>query len=87
VAFFESKGLPSVGILSSGFAAQASYQAKSLGCEDAVSLFVAHPISDATPAEMDAKADSVFEYMVKGLADATPPKQIIDPSEGAECGT
>ncbi len=37
------------------FAAEASYQAKALGCEDAVSLFVKHPVSDATPEELISK--------------------------------
>lgn len=89
MAHFESKGLPSVGILTTGFAPQAAYQAKSLGCEDAVSLFVKHPISDATPEEMISKADSVYENMVKGLKDVTPPRQVVETADvdTAECGT
>ncbi len=85
MAHFESKGLPSVGILTTGFASQgcvdvffgfsealnlfftsfvtcsfvfateAAYQAKALGCEDAVSLFVKHPVSDATPEDLISK--------------------------------
>jgi hypothetical protein len=92
VAHFESMGLPSVGILTTGFASQgcvhvffgfsealnlfftsfvtftfvfateAAYQAKALGCEDAVSLFVKHPVSDATPEDLISKVLDGFGF-------------------------
>ena len=40
---------------------KAQYQAKALGLEDAPRVFVQHPISDQTPAQLHAKADAVFE--------------------------
>ena len=67
VATFEKYGLASVALLSSGFALQAEHQATSLGLDACRRLFVQHPISDATSAELVAKADSVYDAMVSCL--------------------
>jgi len=48
MAALEKAGVISVGLLSSGFVAQARYQAAKLGFEDAAQVFVAHPVSDQT---------------------------------------
>lgn len=66
-AFFESKGIPSVALVSDAFKPQAQYQAKALGLEDAPRVFVQHPISDQTPAQLHAKADAVFEKVAEAL--------------------
>ena len=50
-------GVPSVAIVSTGFATQAIFQAESLGCTepDKHIVLAEHPISDATPAELASK--------------------------------
>ena len=64
----EALGVPSVGIVSSGFAQQSAVQAASLGCEAAFRVFVQHPISDQTPAQMAAKARDCFDDVQRALA-------------------
>eukprot|EP00051_Salpingoeca_urceolata_P032120 m.14357 g.14357 ORF g.14357 m.14357 type:complete len:95 (+) comp4786_c0_seq1:1606-1890(+) len=91
VAFFESKGLPSVAVLSDAFQPQAAYQAQKLGLQATVRLFVKHPISDQTPAQMHAKADVVYGDVVDALT--TQPVEIDDsavaaaPAAEPECAT
>ena len=65
--WFELRGKPSVAIASSEFMDAAATQAKALGMKDARCVFVAHPIQDATDAEMTDKADTVFEQLMKAL--------------------
>jgi len=66
-AFFESKGIPSVALVSDAFKPQAQYQAKALGLEEAARVFVAHPISDQTVAQLHAKAEAAFEQVAEAL--------------------
>ena len=69
--WFEIQGLPSVFIASSVFADAAAGQARALGMEDVRSVFVPHPIQDATDAEMRAKADAVADAVLRAITDAT----------------
>ena len=48
---------------------QAEYQALSLGLEACRRLFVQHPISDATPAEIVIKADGVYDEASADVTD------------------
>mmetsp|Transcript_64085 Transcript_64085/g.151614 ORF Transcript_64085/g.151614 Transcript_64085/m.151614 type:complete len:100 (+) Transcript_64085:1276-1575(+) len=66
-AALENKGIPTVAVLSLGFVTQAKYQAEMLGLEQAVAVFVKHPISNATADEMVAKGRDVFPLVLRGL--------------------
>jgi hypothetical protein len=59
--------MPSVSIASSVFADAATTQAEALGMTDARRVFVAHPIQDATEAEMFEKAEAVIDQVVEAL--------------------
>ena len=67
-ARLEAAGVPSVAIVSSGFAAQSAAQAASLGCAGALCAFVPHPISDQTPAQLAAKGRACFDDVRRALA-------------------
>lgn len=67
--YFELNGKPSVTIASSEFEDAARTQAAALGMEGARRVFVAHPIQDATDAEMQAKADAVVDAVLAALTD------------------
>ena len=54
-------------IASSEFRDAAATQAKALGMLDARCVFVAHPIQDATDAEMREKAEQVVDQVVDAL--------------------
>jgi len=56
-----------VTVASEEFESAATTQAEALGLPDAQRVFVKHPIQDATDDEMRAKADDVFEFIVKAL--------------------
>jgi hypothetical protein len=68
--WFEIQGKPSVSLASTEFRDAAQVQADALGLTDARCVFVAHPIQDATDAEMRAKAEAVIDQVVAALADA-----------------
>lgn len=68
--YFELQGKPAVTIASSEFEDAARTQALALGMEDARRVFVAHPIQDATDAEMQAKADAVVDAVLAALISA-----------------
>ena len=65
--WFEIQGKPSVSIASTEFVDAAATQAAALGMKDARCVFVAHPIQDATDAEMKAKAEAVINQLVEAL--------------------
>ncbi len=66
--WFETQGKPSVSIASTEFIDAAATQAVALGMEDAHCVFVAHPIQDATDAEMQAKADAIIDQLMESLS-------------------
>jgi len=65
--FFESQGIPCVALISSEFKGQAVYQAGQLGMSNAVRLFVPHPISDCTRAQLEEKADAVIDRAIYSI--------------------
>ncbi|MCB1686826.1 MAG: hypothetical protein KDI31_20150 [Pseudomonadales bacterium] len=66
--WFEIQGKPAVSIASSEFREAAQVQADALGMSDAHCVFVAHPIQDATDAEMQEKADAVIDEVIRALS-------------------
>lgn len=78
VAHFESKGLPSVGVLTTAFKSQARYQAAMLNFPECPHVFVPHPISDQTPAQLDGKADGSAVAVLGWLLDGPPPPDQDD---------
>lgn len=67
--WFEIQGIPAVAIASSEFAQAAEAQRAALGMNGARYATVAHPIQDATDAEMREKASDVFEKVVSALTE------------------
>ncbi len=65
--WFELQGKPTVAIASDAFVDAAATQAEALGMQEAACVFVAHPIQDATQAEMRARADTVLEQLIDAL--------------------
>ena len=65
--WFEIQGIPAVTVASEEFETAAATQAEALGLPEAQRVFVKHPIQDATDDEMRAKADDVFDHIVKSL--------------------
>ncbi len=60
--------MPAVSLASIEFKEAAQVQADALGMADARCVFVAHPIQDATDAEMQQKADAIVEEVVTALS-------------------
>jgi len=67
----EEKGIPSVPLATSEFRTAARVQASRLGRPDLDAVFVAHPIQDQTPAEIEERADAVIEEVVSRLTRAS----------------
>jgi len=65
--WFETNAKPSVVIASHVFEGAALAQARALGLSEARTVFVPHPIQDATDDEMRAKADAIVERVVAAL--------------------
>lgn len=67
----ESAGIPTVGLYSSAFSRQAAFQAAKLGLTEVPPcVYVAHPISDQTPSQLQAKASAAFDAVVAALVNA-----------------
>ena len=60
--------MPSVAIASTEFADAAETQADALGMSDAKRVLVQHPIQDANPAQMCAKADAIVDEVIAALS-------------------
>ena len=54
-------------IASTEFVDAAATQAAALGMKGARCVFVAHPIQDATDAEMERKADAIIAQVIEAL--------------------
>ena len=63
---FDSRGIPGVSIVTTGFTDAVESQAKALGFEPAV-LFVPHPIQNRTAEELNKIADDAIEPALKLL--------------------
>ena len=72
-----ASGIPAVGIVSTGFATQAIYQAQALGMAhpDKHIVLAEHPISDATEAELRERADGLYADLVRQLTTDGPTSQ------------
>ena len=66
IADLESRGIPGVGVASTGFIQAAAAQSQSLGFDPAM-VFVAHPIQDRSDAEMRALADRALPEILRRL--------------------
>jgi hypothetical protein len=66
---YEARGIPSVMVASSEFVHAAEAQAEALGMPDLAeeSVFVPHPIQDATDEEMRVKAREAIDAIVGAL--------------------
>ena len=63
---FDSRGIPGISVVTTGFTDAVEAQSKALGFEPAV-LFVLHPIQNRTPEELDKIADDAVEKALKML--------------------
>ena len=66
--------VPAVGIVSTGFAKQALFQASALGLAspDNHIVLAEHPISDASKAELEDKADELYADLMRQLTTDAP---------------
>jgi len=81
-------------MLSSSFKNQAEYQAVQLGAAEMDRVFLEHPISDQTVAQLYAKSDGALDLVLAGLTSdtaITPVDCEMSPpaasAEGDECGS
>ena len=63
---FDSRGIPGVSVVTTGFTDAVEVQSKALGFEPAV-IFVPHPIQNRTVDELDKIADDVIEPALRLL--------------------
>jgi hypothetical protein len=63
---FDSRGIPGVSVVTTGFTDAVEVQSKALGFEPAV-IFVPHPIQNRTAEELDKLADDVIEPALRML--------------------
>ena len=66
---FDSRGIPGVSVVTTGFTDAVEVQSKALGFEPAV-IFVPHPIQNRTAAELDQLADDAIAKALKLLTAA-----------------
>jgi hypothetical protein len=63
---FDSRGIPGISVVTTGFTDAVEVQSKALGFEPAV-LFVPHPIQNRTADELNKIADDIIEPALKLL--------------------
>ncbi len=66
---FDSRGIPGVSVVTTGFTDAVEVQSKALGFEPAV-IFVPHPIQNRTADELNKLADDVIEPALRLLTAA-----------------
>ncbi len=66
---FDSRGIPGVSVVTTGFTDAVETQSKALGYEPAV-LYVPHPIQNRTADELNAIADDAAERALRLLVAA-----------------
>lgn len=66
---FDSRGIPGVSVVTTGFTDAVEVQSKSIGFEPAV-IFTPHPIQNRTADELKKIADDVIEPLLKLLQSA-----------------
>lgn len=63
---FDSRGIPGISVVTTGFTDAVEVQSKALGFEPAV-LFVPHPIQNRTADELNRIADDIIEPALRLL--------------------
>ena len=63
---FDSRGIPGVSVVTTGFTDAVEVQSKALGFEPAV-IFVPHPIQNRTAEELNRIADGIIEPALRLL--------------------
>jgi len=63
---FDSRGIPGISVVTTGFTDAVATQSKALGFEPAV-LYVPHPIQNRTAEELNKIADDAVEKALKML--------------------
>jgi hypothetical protein len=63
----DSRGIPGVSVVTTGFTDAVAAQSQALGFEPAI-VWTPHPIQNRTPAELDAIADAAIESALALLA-------------------
>jgi hypothetical protein len=63
---FDSRGIPGVSVVTTGFTDAVEVQSKALGFEPAV-IFVPHPIQNRTADELNRIADDIIEPALRLL--------------------
>jgi hypothetical protein len=63
---FDSRGVPGVSVVTTGFTDAVESQSKALGFDPAI-VFVPHPIQNRTAEELDRIADDAIEKALKLL--------------------
>jgi len=63
---FDSRGIPGVSVVTTGFTDAVEVQSKALGFEPAV-IFVPHPIQNRTAEELNKIADGIIEPALRLL--------------------
>lgn len=76
--WFEEAGLPACALISSGFIPQARYQAQILDAINVPQVFVPHPISDQTKAQMYEKANASFDQVYDAITTTWIPADLDD---------
>jgi hypothetical protein len=66
---FDSRGIPGISVVTTGFTDAVETQSKALGFEPAV-VFVPHPIQNRTADELNKIADDVIEPALRLLTSA-----------------
>ena len=67
---FDSRGIPGISVVTTGFTDAVKAQSKALGFEPAV-LYVPHPIQNRTAEEMKQIADDAVEPALRMLTAST----------------
>jgi hypothetical protein len=62
----DSRGIPGVSVVTTGFTDAVAAQSQALGFEPAI-VYVAHPIQNRTAEELDELADAAFASMLSKL--------------------
>ena len=63
---FDSRGIPGISVVTTGFTDAVETQSKALGFEPAI-LYVPHPIQNRTAEELNRIADDVIEPALRML--------------------
>ena len=63
---FDSRGIPGISVVTTGFTDAVETQSKALGFDPAI-LYVPHPIQNRTAVELDKIADEAAEKALKML--------------------